>query len=78
MLLEERLRGIISPDDQLCCTQASQGERVAGEGYHPVDVSSFCLLRLSSILVYFSDLRVHPVDVSSFCLLRLSSILVYF
>ena len=54
ILLEERLLrtvGLISPDDQLCCTQASQGDCVAGEGYHPADVPSFCLLRLSSILV---------------------------
>ena len=62
--------GLICPDDQLCCTQASQGEYeprpvrakastsqgecVAGEGYHPADVSSFCLVRLSSIRIYFS------------------------
>ena len=35
IFLEERLLGLIFPDDQLCCTQASQGECVAGEGYHP-------------------------------------------
>ena len=28
--------GLISPD-QVCCTQASQGECVAGQGYHPAD-----------------------------------------
>ena len=33
--------------------QASQGECVAGQGYHPADVSSLCLVRLSSNLVYF-------------------------
>ena len=44
--------GLISPD-QLCRTQSSQGECVAGQGYHPADVSSFCLVRLSSNLVYF-------------------------
>ena len=52
ILLEEKplLIGLIYCDDQLCCTQASQCECVAGEGYPPVDVSSFCLVRLSSIL----------------------------
>ena len=44
--------GLISPD-QLGGTQASRGECVAGPGYHPADVSSLCLVRLSSNLVYF-------------------------
>ena len=61
ILLEERLLrtvGLISPDDQLCCTQASQGDCVAGEGYHPADVSCFCLVRLSfMIVVCLSGLR---------------------
>ena len=36
----EATTGLISPDDQFCCTQASQGECVA-QGYHPpADVSS--------------------------------------
>ena len=46
------LLGLISLD-QLRCTQVSQGECVAGKGYHPADVSSIGLVRLSSNLVYF-------------------------
>ena len=46
------LIGLISPH-QLRCTQASQGDCVAGQGYHPADVLSFGLVRLSSNLVYF-------------------------
>ena len=37
----ETAKSSFSCDDQLCCTQASQGECVVGEGYPPVDVSSF-------------------------------------
>ena len=63
IFLEEKPPDPISLDDQLCSAQASQGECVAGEGCHPVDLSSFCLVRLFSIMVYFSGLRSSLVEV---------------
>ena len=46
--------------DQLCSTQASKGECVAGEGYHPAGVSSLCLVRpLPSGLLLWSSSISH-------------------